>query len=115
MSKIAYSKFRKAGNFIFISGHTGYDPADNTIGDTIEDQTEQTLKNVEAALKEAGASMKDVVKCSVFLKDMSDFRQLNSVYVNFFENPLPARTTVGAPLSNPKMRVEIDAIAYIPE
>jgi len=115
MSKRAYSKFRKVGDFIFVSGHTGFNPADRTIGDTIEEQTEQTLKNVEAALKEAGASMKDVVKCSVFLKDMSEFRQMNSVYVNFFDDPPPARTTVGAPLSSPKMRVEIDAIAYVPE
>jgi len=113
MSKRAYSKFRKAGNFIFVSGHTGFNPADRTIADTIEEQTEQTLKNIEAALKEAGASMKDVVKCSVFLKDMSEFRPMNSVYVNFFGDPPPARTTVGAPLSSPKMRVEIDAIAYV--
>jgi len=115
MSKRAYSKFRKAGNFIFVSGHTGFNPDDRTIGDTIEEQTDQTLKNVEATLKEAGASMKDVVKCSVFLKDMSEFKQMNGVYVNFFDYPPPARTTVGAPLSSPKMRVEIDAIAYAPE
>ena len=113
MSKRAYSKFRKVGNFIFVSGQTGFNPLDRTIGETVEEQTEQTLKNVEAALKEAGASMKDVVKCSVFLKDMSEFRQMNSVYINFFNDPPPARTTVGAPLSSPKMKVEIDAIAYV--
>lgn len=115
MSKIAYSKFRKVDGFIFVSGHTGFNPVDKTIGDSIEEQTEQTLKNVEAALKEAGASMKDIVKCSVFLKDMSEFRRMNSVYVNFFDDLPPARTTVGASLSNPKMRIEIDAIAYVSE
>ena len=113
MSKRPYSKFRKADGFIFVSGQTGFNPIDRTIGETIEEQTEQTLKNVENALMEAGATMDDVVKCSVFLKDMSEFRKMNSVYVNFFSEPPPARTTVGANLSSPKMRIEIDAIAYI--
>lgn len=107
----AYSKFRKAGGFIYVSGQTGY--ANREIGETIEEQTEQTLKNVETALKEAGCTMNDVVKCSVFLADMSEFRQMSSEYIKFFADPPPARTTVGAPLSSPKMKVEIDAIAYI--
>lgn len=115
MSKRPYSKFRRVGNFVFVSGQTGFNSATRTIGETVEEQTEQTLKNVKAALEEAGASMTNVVKCSVFLKDMTEFRSMNSVYVTFFDNVPPARTTVGAPLSSPKMRVEIDAIAYVPE
>lgn len=115
MSKRAYSKFRRSGDFIFVSGQTGFNPDDRTIGDTVEEQTGQTLKNVKAILKEAGASMNDVVKCSVFLKDMAEFRQMNSIYVTFFDDPPPTRTTVGAPLSSPKMKVEIDAVAYAPE
>ena len=114
MSKRPYSKFRKVGNFVFVSGQTGFNPTTRTIGETIEEQTEQTLKNVKAALEEAGTSMKDVVKCSVFLKDIMEFKNMNSVYVTFFDVP-PARTTVEASLVNPKMRVEIDAIAYVPE
>jgi len=115
MSKRPYSKFRKSGNFIFVSGQTGFNPDDRTIEDTIEKQTEQTLKNVKAALNKAGASMKDIVKCSVFLKDMKDFKQMNSIYVTFFDDLPPARTTVGATLSSLKMKVEIDAIAYVSE
>jgi len=115
MSKRPYSKFRRIGNFIFVSGQTGFNPDDRKIGDTIEEQTEQTLKNVEAALNEAGASMKDVVKCSVFLNDMKDFKQMNSIYVTFFDDLPPARSTVGASLASPKMKVEIDAIAYVSE
>ena len=115
MSKRPYSKFRRVGDFVFVSGQTGFNSATRTIGKTVEEQTEQTLKNVKAALEEAGASMKDVVKCSVFLKDMTEFSNMNSVYVKFFDDVPPARTTVGAPLSSPKMKVEIDAIAYVPE
>jgi 2-iminobutanoate/2-iminopropanoate deaminase len=113
MSKRPYSKYRKAGEFIFVSGQSGFNSADRTIGESIEEQTDQCLKNVEAALQEAGASMNNVVKCSVFLKDTSDFRQMNSVYVKFFNDTPPARTTVGAFLASPKMKIEIDAIAYL--
>lgn len=113
MSKRPYSKFRKIGGFIYVSGQTGFNPADRMIGETIEEQTEQTLKNIEMALTEAGCTMKDVVKCSVFLTDMSEFRKMNSVYLKFFSDPPPARTTVGANLSSPKMKIEIDVIAYI--
>lgn len=113
MSKRPYSKYRKAGGFIFVSGQTGFNPSDRTIGESIEEQTEQCLKNVEAALKEAGASMNDIVKCSVFLKDTTDFRTMNSIYVKFFDDPPPARTTVGTFLASPKMKIEIDAVAYV--
>ncbi|MDP6049116.1 MAG: RidA family protein [Candidatus Bathyarchaeota archaeon] len=113
MSKRPYSTFRKVGNFVFVSGQTGFNPDTRTIGETVEEQTEQTLKNVKAALEEAGSSMNDVVKCSVFLKDTTDFKSMNGVYVTFFGDVPPARTTVGAPLVSPKMLVEIDAIAYI--
>jgi 2-iminobutanoate/2-iminopropanoate deaminase len=114
LSKRPYSKFRKAGNLVFVSGQSGFRPEDRTIGESIEEQTQQTLKNLKSALEEAGVTMDDIVKCSVFLRDMSEFRRMNSVYINFFTQP-PARTTVGASLSSPKMKIEIDAIAYLPE
>jgi len=115
MPQKPYSKIRKAGRFVFVSGQTGFNPSDRSIGTTIEEQTEQTLKNIEAALREADATMDDVVKCSVFLKDISEFKRMNSVYVGFFSDPPPARTTVEANLSSPKMKIEIDAIAYLKE
>ena len=113
MSKKSYSKTRKAGSFLFVSGQTGFNPSDHMIGETIEEQTEQTLKNIEAALEEGGATIGDVVKCSVFLKDISEFKRMNSAYVKFFSDPPPARTTVETNLSSPKMKIEIDAIAYL--
>lgn len=114
LSKRLYSKYRKIDRFVFVSGQTGFNPADRTIGDTIEEQTEQTLRNIEEALKEAGATMEDVIKCSVYLKYMTEFSRMNSIYVKFFHENPPARTTVGVALSNPTMRIEIDAIAYLP-
>jgi reactive intermediate/imine deaminase len=113
MSKKPYSRYRIAGNFIFVSGQTGFNPINKRIGDTIEEQTDQTLRNIELVLKEAGASLKDVIKCSVFLSDISEFKRMNGIYMQFFEDPPPARTTVKASLSNPKMKIEIDAIAHV--
>ena len=115
MSKRPYSAIRKAGDFLFVSGQTGFNPDDGAIGESIEEQTEQTLKNIRSLLEQNGAKMDDVIKCSVFLSDTEEFKQMNSVYIKFFKDPPPARTTVGAQLASSKMKVEIDAIAYVSE
>ncbi|MFZ0958713.1 MAG: Rid family hydrolase [Candidatus Sulfotelmatobacter sp.] len=111
----AYSQGWRAGDFIFVTG-TG--PIDATtgklVGDTIEQQTEQTIDNISAVLEADGASLHDVVKVTVHLADTGLFARYNAVYAQRFSKPYPARTTVGSNLGHaPGMLIEIDCIAYI--
>lgn len=109
-----YSQGIRAGDFIFVAGQAPKDPVTGQIvGDTIEAQTAQTLENVKAILEAAGASMADVVKVTAHLADLSLFARYNSVYVQYFPDPKPVRTTVGSQLLG--FMVEIDAIAYVGE
>lgn len=81
---------------------------------SIEEETQRTLRNIEAILVAGGASLDDVVKCSCFLADLADFRGFDAVYQNIFSRQVPpVRTTVGAPLLA-GIRVEIDVIARLP-
>ena len=108
-----YSQAIRAGDFIFVAGQGGVDPATGKFVDGgVEEQTRQTLKNIDAILKAAGSSLNDVVKVSVFLKDVRDFQAMNKVFAEFFKEPPPARTTVGVEFVVPEMLVEIDVIAY---
>jgi 2-iminobutanoate/2-iminopropanoate deaminase len=110
-----YSPAVRAGDFIFVSGQGPIDPATDKLspGD-IKYETRLVLSNIQKILEGCGATMADVVKCSVFLKDGREFAQMNQVYTEFFGVHKPARTTVEAQFANPDMRVEIDAIAYKP-
>jgi 2-iminobutanoate/2-iminopropanoate deaminase len=109
-----YSQGYKAGDYIFVSGQGPLDPQTGKVkGDTIEEQTRQTLENIKAILQANGASMKDVVKVTVVLTDLSNFKPMNEVYKTFFSEPFPARITYGASLALTGMLVEIDAIAYV--
>ena len=108
-----YSPAVRAGNFIFVSGQGPVDPATNqfSFGD-IKHETRIVLNNIKRILEGSGATMADVVKCSVFLKDGGDFSAMNEVYAEFFGSDKPARTTVEAKFAEPRMKVEIDCIAY---
>jgi len=109
-----YSQGYRAGDFIFVSGQGPLNPQTGKIqGDTIEEQTRQTLQNIKAILETDGASMDDVVKVSVILTDLANFKAMNEVYKTFFHASFPARITYGAGLALPNMLVEIDAIAYV--
>ncbi|MFN3622363.1 MAG: RidA family protein [Nitrososphaerales archaeon] len=111
-----YSQAVRAGDFIYVAGQGGVDPSTGKFVDGgVEEQTRQTLKNIEAILKAAGSSLDDVVKVSVFLRDVKDFQTMNKVYSEFFKKPPPARTTVGVSFVAPEMLVEIDAVAYAPK
>lgn len=107
-----YSQAVKAGNLVFVSGQIPIDPeTGEVVGGGIEEQTARVLQNLQAILEAAGASLKDVVRTTVFLADLADFGKMNEVYGRFFpENP-PARTTVQAAGLPRGVRVEIDAIA----
>lgn len=106
----AYEQAVVAGDLIFVSGQVASDPVTETIhATTIEDQVTQALRNVEAIVKAAGGNRRSIVRCGVFLSDLSDFAAMNRAYQQFFGDSLPARTTVQAGLG--ALRVEIDAIA----
>lgn len=111
-----YSPAVRAGDFIFVSGQGPIDPATDqfSYGD-IQHETRVTLTNIQRILEGCGASMADVVKCSVFLVDGRDFAAMNEVYNEFFGAAKPARTTVEVKFANPTMKVEIDCIAYKPK
>lgn len=109
-----YSPGAKGGNYIFTAGQVAWDNTGEVVahGD-VSRQTVQTLDNVKSVLEEGGASLDDVVKCNVYLKDIADFQAMNAVFGRYFPNDPPARTTVQALLAEPEMLVEIEAIAYI--
>ena len=120
-----YPHFKRAGNFIFVSGVSSR-RADNTIAGAkvdslgtaqfdIRAQTRAVIENVADILKAAGASLADVVEISTFLVDMSDFAGYNEVYGEFFNYDGPARTTVAVhQLPHPHLRIEMKAVAYRP-
>jgi 2-iminobutanoate/2-iminopropanoate deaminase len=111
-----YSPAQVFNSLVFVSGQGATDPATGRMaGDDIESQTEQVLKNVAAILDAAGSSLQHVLRCGVFLADMSEFGRMNAVYARMFGSHRPARTTVQvAALPAEGLRVEIDAIAYVP-
>ena len=110
-----YSPAVRAGDFLFVSGQGPIDPDTNqySYGD-IAHETRQVLNNIRRILEGCGATLADVVKCSVFLSDGRDFKAMNEVYAEFFDAAKPARTTVETKFADPKMKVEIDCIAYKP-
>ena len=109
-----YSPGAKGGSYIFTAGQVAWDRTGEVVahGDVTQ-QTVQTLDNVKSVLEEGGATLDDVVKCNVYLKDIADFQAMNAVFARYFPNDPPARTTVQALLAEPEMLVEIEAIAYL--
>jgi len=110
-----YSPAVRAGDFIYVSGQGPVDPVTDKLsqGD-IRHQTRVTLENIRTILAACGATLTDVVKCSVFLRDASEFKAMNEVYAEFFPAERPARTTIEAKFHTAEMLVEIDCVAYKP-
>ena len=104
-----YSPAVRAGDFIFVSGQVPAQPGD------VAHETRQVLNNIKGILEGCGASLADVVKCTVFLAEGRDFAAMNTVYAEFFGEAKPARSTVVTAFVIPNIRVEIDAIAYKPQ
>jgi 2-iminobutanoate/2-iminopropanoate deaminase len=112
----AYSQGWRAGDFIFVTGTGPSDPVSNTItSDSIEKQTEQTIRNMESVLKADGASLADVVKVTAHLSDITLFSRYNTTYASIFQKPYPVRTTVESGFADPKMLIELDCVAYAPK
>lgn len=111
-----YSPGMILDRLIFVSGQGATDPATGRLaGPDVETQTAQCLRNVSAILEAAGSSLQHVLRCGVFLIDMREFPTMNAVYQRTFGDHRPARTTIqAAALPGEGLRVEIDAVAYIP-
>ena len=109
-----YSQAIKVGNLVYTSGQIPIDPATGTIVEGgIKEQTRQSLTNVKAILESAGLTMGNVVKTTVFLADMNDFTEMNSVYSEFFAEPYPARSAVAVKALPKGALVEIEVIAEV--
>ena len=110
----AYSQGWRAGDFIFVTGTGPIGPDGKVKGATIEEQTEQTIDNLEAILRADGATLENVVKATVHLSDATLFARYNEVYKRRFRAPYPARMTAGSDLRMvPGLMNLIEAIAYI--
>jgi 2-iminobutanoate/2-iminopropanoate deaminase len=101
---------------VFVSGQGAIDPATGQLsGFDVATQTEQVFRNIDAILRAAGTDLSHVLRCGVFLTDMRDFDAMNEAYARVFGEHRPARTTVAvSALPHPGLRVEIDAVAYVP-
>ena len=109
-----YSQAIQAGDFVYTSGQLGLDPATGAFPEGgIKEQTRQSLSNVKAILEEAGVSMENVVKTTVFLANMDDFAEMNSIYAEFFTEPYPARSAVAVKTLPKNALVEIEVVASI--
>jgi enamine deaminase RidA (YjgF/YER057c/UK114 family) len=109
--EVAYSRAVVVGDMIFVSGCTGFDYSTTTISDNIIDQTDQTFKNIEFALNEAGSSLKDVVRVHYILQDAKEFEQIWSILRKYFGDVRPAATMFSANLSDERMKIEIEVTA----
>ena len=107
-----YSQAIRAGDFIFTAGQVPVDPAANKVVEGgVQAQTRRSLENVKAVLEAGGASLSDVVKVTVFLKDMNDFAEVNEVYAEYFTDNKPARSAVQVARLPLDVMVEIEAVA----
>ena len=111
--KAPYSPVVVDGDLVFTAGQVGFDEQGDLVDGGIEAQARRTLENLTACLQAAGCGLGDVLKVTAFLNDLGDFESYNTVYREFFSEPFPARTTVGASLPG-GILVEIEAIARLP-
>ena len=109
--KIAYSRAVVDGDWVFVSGTTGFDYASMTIADDVVDQAKQCFKNIENALQQAGSSLKDVVRVTYMLPDAADFEPCWPVLRRYFGDIRPAATMLCVGLLDARMRIEIEVTA----
>ena len=109
--QIGYSRAVVAGDWVFVSGTTGFDYRTMTISDDVVEQTEQCLRNIEAALQEAGASLRDVVRVTYVLPNGAEFEACWPVLRKYFGEVRPAVMMISAGLADPRMKIEIEVTA----
>jgi 2-iminobutanoate/2-iminopropanoate deaminase len=108
-----YSQAVRAGNMLFISGQIGIDPATGVMAEGLEAQVRQVLKNLKAIVEEDGGSMASIVKATVLLKSMDDFKTMNGIYAEYFGSDPPARAAFAVSALPLGALVEIEAIALL--
>lgn len=106
-----YSRAVVDGDWIFVSGTTGFDYAKMSISDDVVEQTHQTFRNIEAALKQAGSSLKDVVRARYMIVNPADWEKVAPVFGQYFGDVRPASTAILCGLVDPKMKIEIEVTA----
>ncbi len=111
-SQLPYSPAVRAGEYIFVSGQTGYRDWTGNEVTGIEAQTKQCFENIKLVLQASASSLDDIVKVTVFLSDAGDFARMNEVYKSYFPKVPPARSTIQAGMVLPGMLVEIECIVY---
>ena len=109
--EIGYSRAVVEGDWVFVSGTTGYDYATMTISENIDEQTEQCLKNIEAALRQANAEIKDIVRVLYIVPQADEFQKCWPVLKKYFGEVRPAVTMIAAGLADAKMKIEIQVTA----
>lgn len=111
-----YSPIRQVGSTYYLAGHTPVDPATGSAPIGITDQTKQALENLKTTLASADLSLNNIVKTTVFLADMGDFATMNEMYVGYFDEPRPVRSTVAVKelprIGDNTLLIEIEAVAY---
>ena len=107
-----YSHAVIAGDFVYLAGQGPFDVSGQRVGDSFEAQTRKTLENLQTIAEACGTSLVHAVRVGVFLRDMSNFAEMNSIYQEFFLEPRPVRTTV--PVDLVGFDIEIDAVLYSP-
>ena len=110
-AQIGYSRAVVAGDWIFVSGTTGFDYSKMSIADDVVEQTEQCLKNIQDALRQAGSSLDDVVRVTYVLPDGADFERCWPTLRRYFGEVRPAAMMISAGLADPRMRIEIEVTA----
>src|SRR5450631_3958179 len=109
--QIGYSRAVVAGDWVFVSGTTGFDYETMSIAESLLDQTEQCLKNIEAALRKADSNLKDVVRVTYILPSGAEFEHCWPVLRKYFGETRPAATMISAGLADPRMKIEIEVTA----
>lgn len=109
-----YAQAVKAGPLLFVSGQLAMDAETGQLEQSsIEAETKKVLENIKAIVEEAGAKLTDIVKTTIYIKDMNDFQKVNQVYQSYFQSEAPARVCVEVSRLPKDAHVEIEAIAYL--
>ena len=107
----AYSQGIESSGFVFLSGQLPIDPENGTMPKEVENQAEQSLKNVKNILESADKTLNDVIKTTIYLENIADFAAVNAVYQEFFEEPYPARSCFAVSALPKGAKVEVEVIA----
>jgi 2-iminobutanoate/2-iminopropanoate deaminase len=110
-----YSTYTQVGNLVFVAGQVAMDPQTQATPQGFAEQLHLIMKNLKSILESAGSSLENILKTTVFLKDLSHYAEYNKIYKDYFKGGYPARSTVVADMVHEDFLIEIEAIAWAPE